>query len=78
MYRRFELHLNQREALRFELGFVCARHDEVGQMLHSIADDLWVAEQPLRYLGVALTTRMTNRPPREWRLAGPFADPSHR
>ena len=28
-------------------------------MLHSIADDLWVAEQPLRYLGVALTTRMT-------------------
>ena len=28
-------------------------------MLHSIADDLWVAEQPLRYLGVALATRMT-------------------
>jgi len=28
-------------------------------MLHSIANDLWVAEQPLRYLGVALTTRMT-------------------
>ncbi|MBV8451758.1 MAG: DUF4336 domain-containing protein [Deltaproteobacteria bacterium] len=28
-------------------------------MLRSIADDLWVAEQPLRYLGVALTTRMT-------------------
>ena len=28
-------------------------------MLHSITDDLWVAEQPLRYLGVALTTRMT-------------------
>ena|SRR6516165_10321425 len=28
-------------------------------MLHAIADDLWVAEQPLRYLGVALTTRMT-------------------
>ena len=28
-------------------------------MLHSIADGLWVAEQPLRYLGVALTTRMT-------------------
>jgi hypothetical protein len=28
-------------------------------MLHSIAGDLWVAEQPLRYLGVALTTRMT-------------------
>ena len=28
-------------------------------MLHSIADDLWVAEQPLRYLGVAPTTRMT-------------------
>src|SRR5215469_10778816 len=27
-------------------------------MLHSIADGLWVAEQPLRYLGVALTTRM--------------------
>jgi hypothetical protein len=31
----------------------------VGQTLHSIADDLWVAEQPVRYLGVALTTRMT-------------------
>src|ERR1700752_4892611 len=29
------------------------------QMLRAIADDLWVAEQPLRYLGVALTTRMT-------------------
>ena len=28
-------------------------------MLHSIADDLWDAELPLRYLGVALTTRMT-------------------
>jgi len=28
-------------------------------MLRLIADDLWVAEQPLRYLGVALTTRMT-------------------
>jgi hypothetical protein len=28
-------------------------------MLHSIARDLWVAEQPLRYLGIALTTRMT-------------------
>jgi len=28
-------------------------------MLRSIASDLWVAEQPLRYLGVALTTRMT-------------------
>ena len=28
-------------------------------MLDSIADDLWVAEHPLRYLGVALTTRMT-------------------
>jgi len=28
-------------------------------MLHAIADSLWVAEQPLRYLGVALTTRMT-------------------
>jgi hypothetical protein len=28
-------------------------------MLHSVADGLWVAEQPLRYLGVALTTRMT-------------------
>jgi len=28
-------------------------------MLRSIADDLWVAEQPLRYLGVGLTTRMT-------------------
>ena len=28
-------------------------------MLDSIADDLWVAEQPLRYLGVAPTTRMT-------------------
>ena len=28
-------------------------------MLHQIADDLWIAEQPLRYLGVALTTRMT-------------------
>ena len=29
------------------------------QMLRSIADDLWVAEQRLRYLGVGLTTRMT-------------------
>jgi hypothetical protein len=28
-------------------------------MLKPIADSLWVAEQPLRYLGVALTTRMT-------------------
>jgi hypothetical protein len=28
-------------------------------MLHAIADDLWVAQQPLRYLGVALTTRTT-------------------
>jgi hypothetical protein len=28
-------------------------------MLHVIANNLWVAEQPLRYLGVALTTRMT-------------------
>jgi hypothetical protein len=28
-------------------------------MLTPIADGLWVAEQPLRYLGVALTTRMT-------------------
>jgi Domain of unknown function (DUF4336) len=28
-------------------------------MLHLIADSLWVAEQPLRYLGVGLTTRMT-------------------
>jgi hypothetical protein len=28
-------------------------------MLRLIADDLWVADQPLRYLGVALTTRMT-------------------
>lgn len=28
-------------------------------MLRSITDDLGVAEQPLRYLGVALTTRMT-------------------
>ena len=28
-------------------------------MLRSIADDLWVAEQRLRYLGVGLTTRMT-------------------
>jgi hypothetical protein len=28
-------------------------------MLRPIADDLWVAEQPLRYLGVVLTTRMT-------------------
>jgi len=28
-------------------------------MLRPIADDLWVAEQPLRYLGVALNTRMT-------------------
>ena len=28
-------------------------------MLYSIAEDIWVAEQPLRYLGVALTTRMT-------------------
>jgi hypothetical protein len=28
-------------------------------MLNSIAEDLWSAEQPLRYLGVALTTRMT-------------------
>jgi hypothetical protein len=28
-------------------------------MLHSVTDDLWVAEQPLRYLGVALTARMT-------------------
>jgi hypothetical protein len=28
-------------------------------MLRSVADDIWVAEQPLRYLGVALTTRMT-------------------
>ena len=35
------------------------RYDPVRQMLLSIADDLWVAEQPLRYLGVALTTRMT-------------------
>jgi len=30
------------------------RYDPVRQMLLSIADDLWVAEQPLRYLGVAL------------------------
>jgi hypothetical protein len=28
-------------------------------MLYAIEDSLWVAEQPLRYLGVALTTRMT-------------------
>jgi Domain of unknown function (DUF4336) len=28
-------------------------------MLNRIADSLWVAEQPHRYLGVALTTRMT-------------------
>src|SRR5713101_8344143 len=35
------------------------RYDPVRQMLLSIADGLWVAEQPLRYLGVALTTRMT-------------------
>jgi hypothetical protein len=28
-------------------------------MLYAIADSLWVAEQLLRYLGVALTTRMT-------------------
>lgn len=28
-------------------------------MLNRIADSLWVAEQPLRFLGVALTTRMT-------------------
>jgi hypothetical protein len=28
-------------------------------MLQSIASDIWVAEQPLRYLGVGLTTRMT-------------------
>jgi hypothetical protein len=28
-------------------------------MLRPIADDPWVAEQPLRYLGVSFTTRMT-------------------
>jgi uncharacterized protein DUF4336 len=28
-------------------------------MLHPITDDIWVAAQPLRYIGVALTTRMT-------------------
>jgi hypothetical protein len=28
-------------------------------MLRSVAEDLWVAEQPVRFLGVALTTRMT-------------------
>jgi hypothetical protein len=33
--------------------------DRVGQTLHAVADGLWIAEQPLRYLGVPLTTRMT-------------------
>jgi nicotinamidase-related amidase len=34
-------------------GYLCV------SVLRSIGNDLWVAEQPLRYLGVALTTRMT-------------------
>ena len=44
------------------LQFAFSVHETLlssASMLHSIADDLWVAEQPLRYLGVALTTRMT-------------------
>jgi Domain of unknown function (DUF4336) len=46
--------------LGFEFAFAHARYyDPVRQMLHQITDDLWIAEQPLRYLGVALTTRMT-------------------
>lgn len=46
--------------LGFESAVACRlHHDPVRQMLRLIADDLWVAEQPLRYLGVGLTTRMT-------------------
>jgi hypothetical protein len=45
---------------RCEFAFEPARrYDSMRQMLHAIAHSLWVAEQPLRYLGVALTTRMT-------------------
>jgi Domain of unknown function (DUF4336) len=45
---------------RSEFAFAPARrYDSMRQMLHAIAESLWVAEQPLRYLGVALTTRMT-------------------
>ena len=57
MYRRFESHFSTR---LMEFSLACTPdNDPVSQMLHSIADDIWVAEQPLRYLGVALTTRMT-------------------
>jgi len=46
--------------LGFKFAFARApSYDPGRQMLHSIADGLWVAEQPLRYFGVALTTRMT-------------------
>jgi hypothetical protein len=44
----------------WKFAFVLARrYDPVRQMLHSIPDDLCVTEQPLRYLGVVLTTRVT-------------------
>jgi hypothetical protein len=47
----WSLRVRFRASATVQLGFA--------GMLNQIAESLWVAEQPLRYLGVVLTTRMT-------------------